>query len=493
MYAMSITNLNRLVKSSESIEYYQTRETVTMKLREAVIKAFPALGNDQRYWMFLQYIMFTRNKDKNTGNVLVPAELVKSIGKTSTAIEFLQEFRRKIMHIEWSDQWSYELGECRELTYIAWPNIVINALFDEQRDQSFKPEDRVYFLTGNKVTPNTQKKIRDEIYSIVSEETKKSKKDETKRLLTSLNNSSPRLFTEAMQKYGHEAMIAGNEVTRAHNRHAQEVYDLVQSGDLPYDTPIPRPIRNPVIDLYQQSKPFYKPVANSPRIYSYGASILTQHKAIRKVIAQDWILLDLNSTQFAIAANLWKIDSINSFLASGGSIWDALLCHMADYKATKEDLKPSCYTIINGGSKDTVHQMLTSKLGINAANHFFTHPFIKDVYKASRKAIKQVRSDNGITDVFGEYRPFEGTAKRNNARSLIAYQAHSIEMKLMLPTLDLAESTDQFSIALWLHDGVYIHFNQASRANLWISRIKQAVQDEADRLGVYTSLSEEKA
>jgi hypothetical protein len=71
---------------------------------------------------------------------------------------------------------------------------------------------------------------------------------------------------------------------------------------------------------------------------------------------------------------------------------------------------------------------------------------------------------------------------------VLAQLAQSCELKLLHPVVQLAETTDQFSIMLWLHGGFHVDFRDPSKAARWKARIEQAVQEEADRLGVATSL-----
>jgi hypothetical protein len=72
--------------------------------------------------------------------------------------------------------------------------------------------------------------------------------------------------------------------------------------------------------------------------------------------------------------------------------------------------------------------------------------------------------------------------------SVIAQQAQSYELLLLLPVYDLAEQTDEVTVMLHQHDGLTIAIHEKRRTNMWIGKITAAVQVQADRLGIRTYL-----
>ena len=71
---------------------------------------------------------------------------------------------------------------------------------------------------------------------------------------------------------------------------------------------------------------------------------------------------------------------------------------------------------------------------------------------------------------------------------MLAQISQSVEMKLLLPVIDLAMTTKDFRVMLWQHDGFSVSFHSKGRKERWIRRIKQVVQEEADLRGIPTGL-----
>jgi hypothetical protein len=79
----------------------------------------------------------------------------------------------------------------------------------------------------------------------------------------------------------------------------------------------------------------------------------------------------------------------------------------------------------------------------------------------------------------------------DTASSILAQEAQSYELALLLPVLDLAEKhkgTDGFTITMWMHDGFCVHVHDARRTVAWKARLTKAVDDNASALGIPSSL-----
>ena len=100
----------------ELSQWQLTPRTVSHSFRDIVAHELPGLTSDDRYWTFLEYLIFTRFLDEYSGDPCVPSKLVKQIGGTRTAKQFLDEFSTNVVPIEYTDEWSYSEGECRTIT-----------------------------------------------------------------------------------------------------------------------------------------------------------------------------------------------------------------------------------------------------------------------------------------------------------------------------------------------------------------------------------------
>jgi len=70
---------------------------------------------------------------------------------------------------------------------------------------------------------------------------------------------------------------------------------------------------------------------------------------------------------------------------------------------------------------------------------------------------------------------------------LLAQEAQSYELSLLLPVLDLAKkSSNNLAIIAWQHDG----FSAVCKKNkeIWVPAMKQVVENKAKELGINTIL-----
>jgi hypothetical protein len=62
--------------------------------------------------------------------------------------------------------------------------------------------------------------------------------------------------------------------------------------------------------------------------------------------------------------------------------------------------------------------------------------------------------------------------------------AQSYELKLLYPVIQLARTTNDFTIMYWLHDGFYMLVNNNERAAYWIELLELAVETVANELEI---------
>ena len=107
--------------------------------------------------------------------------------------------------------------------------------------------------------------------------------------------------------------------------------------------------------------------------------------------------------------------------------------------------------------------------------------------KGRRKG--EVRRAGGATTVFGDRLHSDGSD--DSLRSILAQEAQAMELWLLLPIVEMARSTDEFSIVLWQHDGFSAAFRDRSRARRWVGRFQEAVARRAGEQGIATELEAE--
>lgn len=444
--------------------------TVSRWFRDLLARELPGLGEDVRFWMFLEYLIFTPFRDQGSDEPCIPSRLVKQIGGTRTAAEFLDEFSAAVVPIAYLDGWSYSEGRCRTITRIDWPPAVAAAIDAEAR-RGWRKEERVYLRTGNKVTPPSRTRQLAQLEAAAAEFAKDAKEAQ-KRVLGYLNARHSNQFMSAARKNREQAYAEADKEQSELDR---------------------RLLRHRIDQILDQPKPCYKPSrkGNTHRIFGIGESFLTLPSAIRHALLGDWYELDLKCAQFAIMARLWELREINDFLRAGGDVW----LELVDYfngRVDKATLKQCVYSIINGCGKKLIKYQLWY-IAEDAWRHFFAHRFIRLLWQARQEAFKSIVRNRGAVDAFGNWIKLDWTTTNRGQKMpvlgrVVAQQSDSHELKLLLPVYYLAEQTDAFGIMLHQHDGLTVAIRDQRRVDRWLNEIKAAVQSEADDLGIHTRL-----
>jgi hypothetical protein len=171
------------------------------------------------------------------------------------------------------------------------------------------------------------------------------------------------------------------------------------------------------------------------------------------------------------------------------------------YQGIKDVFKTSLYSLIYGMPKGNLVREINQGLSIYGINqggkHYFNHPLIQALYKAREAKFEEMNRLTEVTTIFNKTLQIDGSKtskgkptqqRKDSIASLLAHQAQSIELYLLLPVVELASTTTDFYITLWQHDGFSIHFTNKSKVDKWIPRILQVVQQKIDEQGILTHL-----
>jgi hypothetical protein len=130
------------------------------------------------------------------------------------------------------------------------------------------------------------------------------------------------------------------------------------------------------------------------------------------------------------------------------------------------------------------------------ANSTFT-PLIQALYRAWEDKFQEMNELEKVTTIFGRTIEIEGSKtskgkvtqqRKDSIASILAHQAQSVELYLLLPVVELASTTKDFYIILWQHDGFSVHFTNKSKIDRCIPRILQIVQTKIDEQEILTHL-----
>lgn len=452
------------------------RMVVSGQFRNNVVKYLPGINKNSAYWQLTAYLMFWTTKSSKEGKLMIGQEILATlenkfeqlVSGNYSAISFLTDYWNDVLPFEISD-WSYSEAKSRVVESIDWPNELDVLIQQELNKLPREKEEPVFFISGE---PRSERKIK----ALVELE----KTQANSFIETATRNKELLMYLTELNSYRYTRAL----------KNVKNALDVVKA------LPIESQGRELKIlgRLFDNAQPLYKTTEKSVRIFPMYDNLLALKREVRQALTQDWIECDLRSAQLGIVARLWNLPLVNEFLAKNQSIWE----HLAEQlnielnpklkKALKHEfLYPLCF----GESKRVLKQVVTDifekGMGIeNAFDTLFGLPIMQEIWKGRAKRIQKIYKEWGLQDAFGDWLPMKKHDKKA-AISLLAQEAQSYELSLLLPVLDLAKSSnDNLSILAWQHDG----FSAVCKKNeeIWVPAMKQVVKNKAKKLGINTVL-----
>lgn len=308
-----------------------------------------------------------------------------------------------------------------------------------------------------------------------------------------------------------------------YRKHREALYELI---DAYYSDPIAHRAVSAFLEkAAAQPVPLYKATATTLRLSPANASPLGFKREMRRLFFDDCFEIDMASSQLALVAALWDVESIRRFLASGCSIWTSLLQHLlqafpantytdADFEFVKEMLKKNTYAACYGmaqknlkrfGNPDEmapdeyqeyqlyVHHLVTllGAQNVEAIGRvFLSHPVIKALLKARKAQMDTIKQQGGAFDCFGRWIAVTAHKKRQEGRSVpsvLAALSQNAELFVMLHLFDVVAAVTYdaagrkvkrppVQILLWQHDGFTFKPQNARDAETWLGRFERALE-----------------
>lgn len=456
------------------------RITVSRRFRQLVAEAFPALGHSLPYWRMMNYLLFGACDDQETHRRLLThanlADIAGHKGSLSkfSSLGFLKQFQADVFSEQtftWTDFIAKE--KCRQVATLILPAQVQQALEEEFARKHYQ-SGRVYFSTGLTFSRKQHKESREWQKAKALKAAEGAQCAEAREILDYLNNLPPNLFTK-MAQLNHEAAMAVAE--SLDNLRAREQ----QRGYLKH--------------IYEQPQPFYEPSSkgNTARLFGVSSSLTALKRDVRNAWINGWHKADLRSAQLAINARLWKVVEVEEFLAKQEmTIWESLYQHYdlsgEDTQRAKSILKNNLYAMCYGMGVEKLEETVAKELrgvGINRTMPLLTdHPLVRALLKGRDRMIRKIRYARGAMTCFGKWVSTENVP----AYRILAQISQAIELKIIHPLFVCAKNTDEFTITLFLHDGVAIHFTDKTKITTWKRRLNALVTNAAKEFNAITEL-----
>ena len=459
---------------------------VSREFRSLVLATYPVLITHpcrEIYLHLVQHILFSPFLDEETGDLVVPCELVAAavgIGPHHGGFRagaWLEQFSLDVLPLTVSE---YCYSDKKARTVAADIHPVIRTALDQQLHKS---GDRVFFVTGEPVSRRARQQVEADY--------------------------------EQRQRMGGDAPLdhpaadllhyLSERPQKALRNLLQRNEPLVRAGVDGLPTATPRQQRSRAWCQSMVDCPelwcgiYYRSTERSPRIFAAGASVNYLPSELRRYAFAGAVELDLRAAQLAIVSRLWDIPSLREALEAAlhppegeeRSIWRELADWMRVTAEDKPILKRTIYSLVFGMQrKKLIRQLeqgnfLAEGVGPKAARRFFRHPIVRDLLAARKAQLKRIKEAGGGEDAFGRWIPVTAAQKH---RSVLAQIVQSWELKLMLAALPIIRSEPRVVLLAWLHDGVTLHFGDKSKQARQIRKLERAVKRAAAELGFPTEL-----
>jgi hypothetical protein len=467
---------------------------VSRPFRDLVLDTYPALRTNTHYRALFAYLLFPSKVDDETGLPVLDELTLATLADQLQLLkqnhfkggEFIARYREDVGHDVKVSKYSHVAGRARAVTDLNLAPALAEALDAELRTP-LPSAQGVAFVSGLKRTRQhdsnarkadlAQTMLATTPYRVASE------------AITYLNTGvSKRLSSDAVQA------------------HYEEAYAVALQGD----NLIGR--RQNLLTLRWmliQPQQFYTAsrLGRTCRIFPAHYGLNTLSREVAQVLGKGWITCDLRSSQLAIAAFLWNVPAMITFLRSGKNIWDELGSAFGEKRPAKRRLKDGVYALTYGGARPRICWSLNEDQGrfaydepLDAATLalgacLLTHPLMQAMYQARQHELDTIRLAGGAWDCFGHWismpmdpHPRYPHQKTPNPRSVLAQVAQAAELKILAPVFVLARAGKDFRITRWAHDGFSIHIREKRRVKQVCARIEDAVRISAASLGVETHL-----
>jgi len=469
------------------------KSIITRDFRNLILSTYPALSNNTVYWRLIQVLMFGL-KDKDTGLPLlsyIGLAIIEhgfyrgyniAYQKNYKGLTLLLDFQSKVMTPEtfsWTDA-DFTEHRARSAIVIFTPEIEerIQIELDLVLSPNYLNNDLVYMISGLKYNKKTAKQMHNQLQEQVNMNNDRTATIEQKPLLDYLNNKiSVAQLSNIIRPNIAQAVLAIATIEDSLKRNHQAAH---------------------LAAILEDPKPLYQPSinGNTVRIFPANMSILGLKREIKKILCKGLYEFDLASSQLAIVSQTWDIPYIKDYLNNGNKIWLDLCVRLnIEYNSDNKDvLKQALYSLIFGMSKRNLLLNISAAFGKVATSRWITDPVISLLFLHREKRMKEILEAGKLITLYGKEVLITGKTKQLKQeclRSALAQEAQSVEFYLMQPILDLALTTNEFSIVLFQHDGCSIKFNDKSKQQRWINRIITSVQQRADSLSIPTHLEME--
>jgi hypothetical protein len=442
--------------------------------RERVIARYPLLCEDAFWTALLEYFLFSTAFDPEIDRLIFCRDVIADVaGLGANDGRFpsgwvIEEVERRGLPLN-ASSWSPALGFCRTVRPEFDPEIV--ALRD-QIILSGPVQDRVSFVTGESWSDARLQAERIEYRQrLLSAARAVNTAHPGYELLQYLNQQPQDLFAQTVRR--------NREALRKAIARLPEGKHLAREAAM-------RALRQ--LDAFPEV--YYHGVPNSVRFFASGSSLHTILSDLRRIALGGGVEMDAASCQAAIAAAIWRIKELQTFLEARGSLWSEFQGYLGVGAEARTVLKGCLYSTLYGMPLPQLKAQLTRGkdgvlgLGRERSWRLFDHPLMRAILGARERVQEQIVQEGCGWDAFGRMLPLD----RRKPRAIMCQIAQSFELRLMMSILPILRREPDVAVLSFLHDGITVGFRPEGVNERVVAALAAAFDTEASSLGICTRL-----
>lgn len=515
-------------KSSDSGLAYLARTTCSRDTRDAILTAYPGAAGDPVLWRALVALLFSVARDEETGRRLIGTSALEWIagepiyysstraGAFRTGAEVIDKIRAELLPdlriveavVEFGSKGGNTTANAKRARTIAFDGIdpdVYRAVRDDLATPVADLEHRVRVLDGSVYNDAAVRAAREED-RLEAERRRANAPSETAAYFLDRMNDG-----EARPRNGYTRLLA-------HMDRAKVLATQLEVGPKPHETAAEHEARTRearagylrlLRAIEDQPQPLYQPSrrGRTDRIFPLNPSVLSLPGPLRRVLTEGagWRELDLSSAHLAIAASLWGVGSVETFLGSGGDVWAEIAEHLAlddadirnvGWSRLKEAMKAGTYSAVYGMTAPSIKGAFTKAMkacGVDVRGARFTECWvIRDLLRARDEQFEHITLEGALETPTGIRAALDASTGVDE-RSVLATAAQAYEAELMRPILAYEQEHIEgsaghpdFRVMSWTHDGCSVKFWRRRKTH--VEEMQRRVRTVAEVYGIPTRL-----
>ena len=418
-----------------------------------------------------------------------------------------------------------EAGRARSIIHVEWGPALARILYHGNTPQMLK-EGLIDVVTGQPISPRRARArwmaVRDTINAANAAHVQQ---PSVQALLTYLNNGLQRRdFTFAPAAVEAAWALIHARYAQSQRPAAEVVESKAEKAARLHLYRSAASARNVLNQVLLWPQPLYAQKGHTPRLSAMGLSLCSLPSDVRRVLAPDWLELDLASCHLAVLARLGSATKLLAFLearnaGTGPGWWDYLAGVMgvtavrgsAEWTTFKEAMKRVTYAACYGMAAKRLflpqrkdNGALAEPLSMVAAlatitedqqQAFRADPLVQELLGAVDALRLRIDVARGMPDAWGQMVLLgqdDDDEEGCDSKSVLSQVCQSYELRLLEGVAEAAQeelrkTRPRWRLVLWQHDGISIAVDQDQRARI-LALLQDRVAATAAVMGFPTRL-----